>query len=462
MDINKYIKYKYKYLNLLNKYNSTNIKSSNSPSRRIRSSSPSRRIRSSSPSRRIRTPSLRRGNRTSRSRRKNRTSRSRRRNIQSQLSQQKLNLIPNRNTTSSSPSRNITQSTKPNITHRSQSPNITHRSQSPNITHSRPTQQSLSSQQSQQKLNLIPSRNRTSSSPSRNITNSSMFKILSWNISWGAMSHSTNSINDKTARTLAHEQCYKKALSINNPKWCIDNVINFLINLDNDYHFIGLQEAGNWKYIMDELNKNKNNVFKHIHNISGRNEIVTFYRSDLYKFIKMINDRILDNIQYPGKFKGRPYHIIIFQHNFTKEYYIIINLHNDKNISIKVLELELSKKINKLTDYLKNKEFKVIALGDFNDGNKNYWKGLKPFQSLNNNINDELKNTVLSYNKKPPNTCCMGNTLRKKLGDDTQIGDYILINNKFKSIELIIPPNLEYNAYKYPTSDHLPIAAIIN
>ena len=58
-----------------------------------------------------------------------------------------------------------------------------------------------------------------------------MFKILSWNISWGAMSHNDKSIRDKRAIILAHEQCYKKALSINNPKWCIDNVIKFLIKI---------------------------------------------------------------------------------------------------------------------------------------------------------------------------------------------------------------------------------------
>ena len=79
MDINKYLKYKYKYLNLLNKY-SSNIKSSNSPRRRIRTPSPSRRIRTSSPSRRIRTPSPRRRNRTLSPRRRNRTSSPRRRN----------------------------------------------------------------------------------------------------------------------------------------------------------------------------------------------------------------------------------------------------------------------------------------------------------------------------------------------------------------------------------------------
>ena len=51
ININKYIKYKSKYLNLLNKYNSTNIKSSNSPPRRIRTLTPPRRIRTPTPPR---------------------------------------------------------------------------------------------------------------------------------------------------------------------------------------------------------------------------------------------------------------------------------------------------------------------------------------------------------------------------------------------------------------------------
>ena len=83
------------------------------------------------------------------------------------------------------------------------------------------------------------------SPPNQYSSNSSQFKILSWNISWGAMSYSKNSIDNQFAKYLAYDQYYNKVLSINNPKWCIDNVIKFWINLDNDYHFIGLQEAGN-------------------------------------------------------------------------------------------------------------------------------------------------------------------------------------------------------------------------
>ena len=288
-----------------------------------------------------------------------------------------------------------------------------------------------------------------------------MFKILSWNISWGAMSYNENSKNDISAKYLAYTQCYKKALSINNPKWCINNVINFLINLDNYYHFIGLQEAANWEYIIYKLNKKKK-LFGYINSKSGKEDIVLFYRLDLYTMINMISDRIIDPNKTYKKY-GRPYQIIIFQHNITKKYYIIINLHNAHNIPKYILEFELSKKINDLKDDFINRKFKVIALGDFNDSKYNYWKGLKPFKFLDNDINNKLKNTKLSYYKKPPNTCCVGKTnLREKLGDDKMFGDYILINNKFKDIKLIIPPNLEYDANKYPTSDHLPIVAIIN
>jgi hypothetical protein len=288
-----------------------------------------------------------------------------------------------------------------------------------------------------------------------------MFKVLSWNISWGAMAGIDN--KDISAKYLAYNKCYKEALNQNKPNWCMNNVITFLINLDNDFHFIGLQEAHKWQDIFNKLNISKNNIFGVINTTSGVAELATFYRHDLYTVIKMIEGCILK--------KGRPYHIIIFQHNITKKYYIIINLHNGHGNNTSILEYQLSKNINDLSDELINRKFKIIALGDFNDNNKyDYWKGIKPFNNLNKNINDELKNTKLSYKKRPPKTCCIGKTsIRKKLGNDKMIGDYILINNRFSHIELLIPnpnPNikngLEYNANINPTSDHLPIIAIIN
>jgi hypothetical protein len=297
-----------------------------------------------------------------------------------------------------------------------------------------------------------------------------MFKVLSWNISWGAMSGTDNSKFDISAYYLAYNKCYKEAFSINKPNWCINNVINYLVNLDNYFHFIGLQEANKWQDIIYELNIKKNNSFEAINSKSGKAEIATFYRKDLYTMIKMISGNITDPKKL-DRVSGRPYHIIIFQHNITKKYYIIINLHNAHGIDKELLESELSKNINDLSDELINRKFKVIAFGDFNDNNKyNYWKGLTPFINLNKNINNILKNTIISYPKKPPFTCCVGKThLRKKIGDDKMFGDYVLINNRFKNIKLMTPYHkpkikngLEYNANINPTSDHLPIIAMIN
>ena len=75
MDINKYIKYKYKYLNLLNKYRS------HSPDKRNRSQSPNRRNRSQSPNRRNRSHSSNRRNRSQSPDKRNRSHSSNRRNI---------------------------------------------------------------------------------------------------------------------------------------------------------------------------------------------------------------------------------------------------------------------------------------------------------------------------------------------------------------------------------------------
>ena len=171
MDINKYIKYKYKYLNLLNKYNSTNIKSSNSPSRRNRTSrtpSPSRRNRTSrtpSPSRRnrtsspIRTPSPSRRNRTSSPirtpspHRRNRTS-----------SPIRTPSPHRRNRTSRTPS--------PHRRNRTSSPHRTSSSRRRNRTSSSHRRNRTSSSRRRNRTQRLRRRNRTSSLRRRNRTSS--------------------------------------------------------------------------------------------------------------------------------------------------------------------------------------------------------------------------------------------------------------------------------------------------
>ena len=278
-------------------------------------------------------------------------------------------------------------------------------------------------------------------------------------------------LNSKSAYHLAKECKLRKDLTGINV--CLKNIVNFLDKIDLD--FIALQEATNWKKIINESSKLKK--MKFIHHKSENEDMVSFYNPKLFKLEAVKVGNIID---------GRPYQIL-FLNDKNKNKFIIINLHNAHNTNRKILEQAFSKKLTKGIKqyYLKNNCINlhqvieknifniiskytnphVIILGDFNDEGANFWKILKPFK-YNSLIN--FKNIKVSSNKKPPNTCFTPNhinkSLRKTLNDDKYITDYILINNNLKFVDNNYLPNeliFEYNAYKKPSSDHLPIMAKI-
>ena len=94
-------------------------------------------------------------------------------------------------------------------------------------------------------------------------------------------------------------------------------------------------------------------------------------------------------------------------------------------------------------------------MGDTNDHGKDLWRGFK--------INGRTTKSI-----KPPYTCCVPEGrktyLRKTSGksDDDKYGDYILINDKLTyKIRNGVPIYFEKNGLVFPTSDHLPVVAII-
>jgi hypothetical protein len=276
------------------------------------------------------------------------------------------------------------------------------------------------------------------------------FKVLSWNLSWGAMTANEDSKNDKSAKFLAYHKCAEitKYNKLHNSKipTCLDNVINFLIS--DDYYIIGLQEVVNFTKLKRAL---KNN-YHSISSKSGPATITTFYKK-IFKYL----DHYEGSIEH-----GRPYHVIFFY--YLNNYFIVINLHNSHHCNKYQLETILSTGINRINIDILLNDFHIIAIGDFNDhGKYNYWLGLKPFRSLKSNINDTLKKAKIKSELKPPNTCCVGSKkLRETKGEDKYYGDYILVNSKL-NLKLKLPNTniFNYNANYYPTSDHLPIIGYI-
>jgi hypothetical protein len=262
--------------------------------------------------------------------------------------------------------------------------------------------------------------------------------LLSWNISWGSM---MGNEGNKTAKKLVK---YCKTKSLKGYTWCLNNVVEFLKETTNSFDFLCFQEASNIKIIYKKLNtKNKSLLLDEYGPF--KISIATIYNKNKYKLIKKYNNSSLDE-------KGRPIQIFLFKIIGYDNYLILINLHAPHSNIKKTILNHTNKFINECLPIIKNNLFGVIACGDWNDNNYNYW---------NNILINKNKKLVLSSNIKPPRTCCTNNI--RKSHSEKYYGDYILINNNtleyIKNNYLIKSNKINlFNGKKYPTSDHLPIA----
>lgn len=302
--------------------------------------------------------------------------------------------------------------------------------------------------------------------------------ILSYNLSWGCMTPSNKNNSVKKLSQYCVEKTKNKKTSI-----CLENALKIIDDNENPYSFIGLQEASKY-YILIKKSK-KLQEMKYIHSNTLNNNLgenlITFYNQRKYKLLFFKTDTLLKN--------DRPVHILFFKNQINNTNLILINLHsyhytNNENKKLnKILSDLLDIKNNILgtiiDEKIKPKNFKnninkqiinekildlknpnIIIMGDWNDHKKyNYWKSFKPFEYTKIN---EIKNIIVK-SKKPPNTCCVGKKSLRPDSKDKLYGDYILIsdNLKFKKENFIPKKYNLFNAYKFPTSDHLPIKAII-
>jgi hypothetical protein len=251
------------------------------------------------------------------------------------------------------------------------------------------------------------------------ITKSNLYKVLSYNISFEAMTGKT------TAGVIF--QC---PISSNGNTECLNNVAQFIEN-NGPYDFVGLQEASKY-YNIIKLSP-KLQQMKYIHFTPFREELVTFYDS------KYILDTDINTVTGNMKDRGRPFMILFFQNKTC-----VINMHcghdDDFYDFLKYINYNSNRSIilNKLRTY------NIILIGD-----------------MNNPLNDNLKmkkyeteifdRHLFGINK--VNTCC-DNGLKANKFNMTINYDHILSTSS----------NIKTTVYNVPTpaSDHLPIIGIIN
>jgi hypothetical protein len=308
--------------------------------------------------------------------------------------------------------------------------------------------------------------------------------VLSWNICFGCMIHSDK---DKTGIAVVKQCIDKSTTHYDRP--CMNNLLNFISNIPAiynfpEYDFIGLQESSGWQKIiqdprMQQFLTTGGGYLNYVQGKSGPEDIITFYNSNKY-ILKAVKFGFINH-------QGRPYTILFLTDKRTDLCYIVVNMHNDHNISkndlsdylsnnlqnaikidslanapIENLErLIIQNKEQPIVDIIASKEHHIILMGDTNEntsqssGSGKYWnKNFIPFLQTPFH---EINNTVVTCPNPPPLTCC-GST-----GNGYPfIGDYVLISNNLEFIiENHIPREVKDNHMTNPVSDHLPALSII-
>jgi len=329
----------------------------------------------------------------------------------------------------------------------------------------------------------------------KNTDSGELIHVLSYNTCWGCMLGNKRGLFNSTAKALA-EKCMKtrtKKSSGGSVRSCLQTVADHIDNASPDHplDFVGTQESANWEKLQRSSRVLRKMSAIHHLTSNGIVHLATFYNHRRWQLNAVkVGDLIH---KAPGSNKpetGRPYHILyLTERTDPTQKYIVINLHNGhqggadrliRNLSTNPdravtgladgKELETKPENAIYRHVIAGQKFRVIMLGDFNDGNKaKYYKGIRPFAKSGIS---ELKDIVVSSQGiTPPRTCCTPSVgtsdIRTGLGKQAKPernSDYILISDGLEYVEPTHIPTgqgISYDARVNPASDHLPVMAVI-
>lgn len=240
-------------------------------------------------------------------------------------------------------------------------------------------------------------------------TKHNSISVLSYNVSWESMSG-----KDKNWYLCSNNN---NSINKNYVSVCVSN-IGKVIN-ENPTDFITLQEADNYKKLLNECPQLKKMKYK-IHN-SGLETCVTFWNNK-YKILSSVE----------GEFENeRPWLAILFTNGLC-----LINVHFGHYNRIEEYN-KINKMLNTINTKLNCTIKRYIIAGDFNYDIKNIGKKKGIINIHNNKFYYHLKHIL---------TCCL-----------LRIKHYDHIIDSYKPPKDIYIPNVEYMA-----SDHKPIIALLH
>ena len=235
-------------------------------------------------------------------------------------------------------------------------------------------------------------------------------KILTYNVSWESMTGKKKDwlyCNNDTDKS--NPKFFKK---------CITNVAD-VINKNGPYDFVALQEASNYRLLINESEHLQ--IMKHKIGRSGSENIITFWDPVKYKLIKSIN----------GSFQtGRPWTALIFENNLC-----FVNIHAG-HYHFFALTQKLAELISTLKKYIEINDYRIVIAGDFN-----------------NIINENYTKLILS-DKKFFMSKKRINTIRRFSSKDQMQFDHVIDSKN-------IPLKIHSSKVAELSSDHLPIIAIL-
>lgn len=271
--------------------------------------------------------------------------------------------------------------------------------------------------------------------------------ILSYNISFQAMTHYSRG----TAGPLG-----QKCTPIGNSKVtiCAKNMADMIEGIPAamqvpSFDFIGLQEASRWLFLRDIASTTLKQM-EAVGSKEGRSEMVSFYDGNRYK---------LKNYHFGDLSTDRPYQILIFENLFDNSGTIFINVHNAHRFSFTDVQHQLGAAIKSMYISSIDKQYRIIAVGDFNEAGWDWGTGSMYQKSWTPFIDDNISTSISIA--KPVFSCCKsdGNWSNGSGGiaKGSRGGDYIFDSKNAANI--LVPPNYDPTSLQ---SDHLPVAALLS
>lgn len=284
------------------------------------------------------------------------------------------------------------------------------------------------------------------------MTDADPLLVLSYNVCFQAMTHNATGsaapLGAACTIVPGHTKLTRCALTMAH---MIDGAPQAL-GLTN-YAFAGFQEASRWYEFQPQAPRTLQKL-ELIHSRSGPSSMVSFFDAERFERVAEVNSEFSD---------GRPFHILVCRHRAGPGGVIFINAHYRHDNTARKREEAFSVISQILSGALEGQslpsdihEFRIIAVGDYNEAGWNWDDGSlytdhwTPFAPMNIHTRIAIANT--------PYTCCQPDGDWSDgaggIAQGARGGDYIFDSQAPATLE--IPPNYDPRAL---CSDHLPVIA---